>query len=327
MNAHWTLGLVIALGMTWSGFGQQEPQGAAAARKIVDARGMTKQQLLGQVSGFEEMVRKGEKAHRTDIEMGRLYWYLGVVCETAGKFGESESALMRSVALLRRTDDGGDLSEALDSLASVHMQIAEMRKAGSEEREALELRQKLGKKLLIARSWTTLADLSNQRGDFAQARDLAQKAVDEFSMDAEATAIDKLNASDALGMALCGLKNYAVAASLMARALREAKSAPPADDLGLGIGEFLLGYAHWKSGDVADAGREMKEGAKMMSMNGALEHPLYVTVLRQYAKFLHEMKDVEETKDVERQLRQAEAVVDVGVLRTETGAFGFERLR
>jgi len=49
--------------------------------------------------------------------------------------------------------------------------------------------------------------------------------------------------------------------------------------------------------------------------------------LKQYAKYLHESKNVEAASLVERQIRQAEAVVDVHSIQAGQGVFGFADLR
>ena len=99
------------------------------------------------------------------------------------------------------------------------------------------------------------------------------------------------------------------------------------NDLPIGLGHFLLGYAYWKSGDLSDAGPHMQRGMAAMSAELGWGHPAYVSALKQYAKFLHESKNVEAASLVERQIRQAEAVVDVHSIQAGQGVFGFAELR
>jgi hypothetical protein len=56
-------------------------------------------------------------------------------------------------------------------------------------------------------------------------------------------------------------------------------------------------------------------------------HPTYLRVLGYYSKFLHETRQVEAAKDVDRQIRRAEAVVDVRSLETRAAVNGFDGLR
>jgi hypothetical protein len=56
-------------------------------------------------------------------------------------------------------------------------------------------------------------------------------------------------------------------------------------------------------------------------------HPAYLKALTFYAQFLHEDRQVEAANIVERQIRQAEAVVDVHSIQTAQGMFGSSGLR
>jgi len=332
MSTRFVLGFVVALEMSCCVFSQQMLQtndSAGAAQSAAGgSRGQSRQELLRSVAADEAAVRKAEAAHATDEQLGVAYWRLGIAYEGAAEWGRSEAALERSASLFRRVADGGSkLATALNSLAVVHIATGELRKSEKEELEALNLREKMGDRLQIATGWSTLAALSLKQHKYEKARDFAGKAVAEFAANPKADETDKVAAEYALGMALCSLKDCASAVPVLKQALDDARAHFPAQELPVSMGEFLLGYAHWKSGDVQGAGREMQAGVTDMNAELGWGHPTYVAVLGLYAKYLHETRNVEAANDVERQIRQAQVVVDAGALQSGQAALGFDGLR
>jgi tetratricopeptide (TPR) repeat protein len=205
--------------------------------------------------------------------------------------------------------------------------MGDLRQAEREELEALRLRQALGGELEIARSWNALAELYFRRHKYAMARDFGQRAIDEFSADKRADVIDRISSRLNLGMILCYMKECPSAVPLLKEAIGIANTAFRPDDFPLGEGMFLLGFAYWKSGDVTDASDYMQRGTATMKGQLGWGHPTYMNALAQYAKFLRENKRGEDAEVVERQIRQAEAVVDVRSIPTRNGADGVAGLR
>lgn len=322
MNARMMLGWVVTVAMAASGFAQQMPQGPQ------EDAGALKQKLMNTAAAYEAMTRSAEQKHMAGLPLARMYWHLGIACEEAGEIGRAEAALQHAEVLFRQSDDkGGELAETLDSLAVLDGVTGRIREAKKEELEALQLREKLGDRLLMARSWTTLGSLALKQNKFEQTREFAQKAADEFAENKDATFNDRLSARYQLGMALCGLKDYTTAVAILKNAVADARSAPMEDPGPVGIGEFLLGYVYWHSGDMADAGTYMKTGMERMSPQLSWGAPSYVPVLRVYARYLHETNSVQEASAVDRRIQQAESVVSVGALQSGTGVFGFDGLK
>ena len=65
----------------------------------------------------------------------------------------------------------------------------------------------------------------------------------------------------------------------------------------------------------------MEHGKAILAERLGWDHPTYLGASRQYARFLRENRRVEDAEVVERQIRQAEAVVDVRALQTQKGVF------
>lgn len=324
MSTRLISGFVMVLAIVASGFAQQTPHvlpGPASDAASVH------QKLLDAVAASEAMTRKAEQEHLPDLHMARIYWNLAMSYEDAGETGRAEAALVHAETLFRRSDtNGGELAEALDGLAILNGATGKISAAEKEELEALQLRQKLGNRLTMARSWATMSALMLKQKKFDQAGAFAQQAADEFAENAGATFRDKLSARYALGMALCGQKDYATAVPVLKSAVADARSELSVQSAPVGIGEFLLGYAYWKAGDTANAGVEMKTGIDVLNSQFGWGAPSYLPVLRMYAKYLHETRNVAEANEVNQRIQQAESVVSVGQLQSNPAVFGFAGL-
>jgi hypothetical protein len=201
--------------------------------------------------------------------------------------------------------------------------MGKMGNAEREEQEALKLRESIGDRLLIARSWNDLASLFMAQKKYAKANEFAQQATTEFLTNSEAGAPDRISSRYTLSVALCSIKECVSALPVVKAAVDEAKATTEPNSLAVGFGTFLLGYMYWKPGDSVKAAEYMEHGKTLMSERLGWDHPTYLSASRQYAHFLRESRRVEEAEVVERQIRQAEATVDVRALQTQKGAFSF----
>ena len=331
MNVRFAVQLigVFVLSACFLGRGTAQNSGDAGQplRSDASANG-SKQNLLLQIAALEADARQAKAAHSEDIVLARIYARLGLYCRAAAQWGRSEAATERSVALFRRSGEpGGELAVALSQLGTLHAAMGKFREAEKEEQEALQLREKVGDRLQIARSWDDIAAISFAQHKLGRARDFARKAMDEFSVNPRAIPLDRISAGYGLAEALCLLKECASAVRYLKEALDEAKATLPPDDLPIAIGEFLLGFAYWKSGDMSNADGFMRTGTDAMSKRLDWAHPSYLAALTQYAKFLKQNRQVEAANLVERRIRQAETVVDFSTLQSGQGASGFAGLK
>jgi tetratricopeptide (TPR) repeat protein len=287
-----------------------------------------KQAILRQIAVSEADLRQKESAHADNAVLGRGYMQLGLWYTDVGLWNKAEADLEHAVALFRHASEPGDgLAEAVTKLGSLHVVMGRFGESEKEEMEALKLRQNRGDQLQIARSWEDLGGLYLAQHKYAKAKDIAQQAVTEFLSDGKATSYDRISSRYTLSLALCYLKDYQSAFPVVKDALDEANSTQQPNDLPVGFGDFLLGYIYWKFGDPAKADEYMERGKAIMAERLGWQHPTYLGVARQYARFLRETRHVEEAEAVERQIRQAEAVVDVGALQTPKSAYGLVGLR
>jgi tetratricopeptide (TPR) repeat protein len=296
-----------------------------AASNTADAM---KQNLMRRIALAEAAVRQAEAAHESTVVLSGTYVQLGLYYQSAAQWGRAEAALDHAVSLRRQPfESGADLASALSQLATLHVMMGKLRESEREEQEALKLRQNIGDPLQIARSRNDLAILYLAKQKYERARDLARQAEAEIDKNGRADVFDRVTARVTLAEALCDLKDCPSAISLLKAALDEAKAMLHPYDFPVGLSNFLLGYAYWKSGNMSEAEEFMKAGTDQMSVQLGWGHPAYVRALTFYAQFLHENRQVEAANIVERRIRQAEAVVDVHSIQTAQGMFGISGLR
>jgi tetratricopeptide (TPR) repeat protein len=319
MNVRMVIGSMLALLLCPLVSGQTPLQGGGNSPK---------EEILHRIAISETALRQRESAHADNAVLGKGYIQLGLWYTDAGLWNKAEADLEHAVALFRHTSEPGDgLAEAVGRLGSLHVVMGRLGESEKEEMEALKLRQNLGDQLRIARSQDDLGGLYLAQHKYTKAKDIMQQAVTEFLSDSRATSYDRISARYTLSLALCYLKDYSSAFPIMNAALDEAKATMQPIDLPVGFGDFLLGYIYWKSGDSVKGGEYMEHGKAIMAERLGWDHPTYLGAARQYARFLRETRHVEEAEAVERQIRQAEAVVDVGALQTQKSAYGLVGLR
>jgi tetratricopeptide (TPR) repeat protein len=288
------------------------------ARVVPDVS--SKQVLMHRIALLEAAGKQAEVAHASDVEIGRIYTALGLLYGDAAMWERSVDELEHAVALFRHAAaSGGDLATALSSLGRLHAVMGKLRESEREELEALKRRQERGDRLQMARSWGDLAALYLRQHKFAKAREFGQQATDEFVVNGRATVSDRISARYVLSLALCLTKDCPSAIPLLKLAVDEARATLKPEDYPIGLSEFLLGYAYWKSGDLSSADKYMQRGTVQMSAQLGWGHPVYLNALVHYDKFLRESRRMEDANVVERRIRQAEAVVDVQSLRSRSG--------
>ena len=69
---------------------------------------------------------------------------------------------------------------------------------------------------------------------------------------------------------------------------------------------FLLGYAHWKNGDLASAHEFMERGYDILGKEMSW-HPAYLYLMAQYARFLHDEHRRKEAQALEQAIKEKRA--------------------
>ena len=330
MNIRPVISVVFALACSCGLSGQQvaDSQNDQMVSGVGGPSTPFKQELERRIGRMEDTARRSEASHASDLELGKIYAQLGLLYQDVALWGRSESAVEHAVLLLRRDEASKkELAKALSELGNLHVVMRKLRESEREDQEALRLGEELGDKLQIAQSWDGLAALSLAQHKYEKARDFAQQAVAEFAANEGPEPFDAISARYTLALAYCHLKDYGSAIPLLTSTVDEAKVKLRGQTLPIGFGEFLLGYALWKSGDSSSASGHLEAAVAGVGERLGWGHPVYLRVLGYYSQFLRETRQVEAAKDVERQIRRAEAVVDVRSLGTGVGVNGFDGLR
>jgi tetratricopeptide (TPR) repeat protein len=328
MNARLVLKIVLLLSSY--ALGQETLQNGGeigqSAQVTANTGVVFKQKLMERIALDEAAVRRSEAAHVGKAELSKAYEQLGLLYEDLAAWERSEAALEHAISLLG-PEPNEDLAVALSDLGNLHIMMGKMRESEKEELEALRVRLDLGDRLQIARSWNDLAVLNLKKQKFEKAIDFARRAEAEFVANEKASALDRVSVRLALAEALCSLKDCASTIPMLKATLQEVMATLQGQELLVGFSNFLLGYAYWKSGEMSLAGEYLERGTTLMSVRLGWGHPAYLKALAHYAQFLRENRRIEAAKVVERQIRQAQAVVDVHSLQTSQGMFSSSGLR
>jgi tetratricopeptide (TPR) repeat protein len=326
MKVRLVASLIVALLIARCAPGQSVPgdarQSGTAVEDITKSSDASRQKLLRGVVVAEAAVQRAEAAHVSNVVLSKAYLQLGLWCQNAALWDRAEAALEHAIALLRHPPDApADLSAAISQLASLHLMLGRIHESEKEQQEALKIRLGIGDPLLIARSQDDLAILFLAKLKYDKARDLARLAEAEFTRNERADVLDRVTSRVTLSEALCNLNACPSAIPMLMSALEEAKASLPSYEFPIGLSDFLLGYAYWKSGKMTEAAPYLAQGTTEISKQLGWGHPAYLRALKCYAEFLHADRQQDAADVVERRIRQMEAVVDVHSLKTAQGMF------
>jgi tetratricopeptide (TPR) repeat protein len=332
MKRYLVAGLMVGL-LTVFAVGQQAEQAdgrnaqqasAGAPQSETDFPG--KPELLRGIALYEAAVQQAEAAHSTDRILATTYLHLGWMYECLGMYPRGEEVMRRAISILRSGPES-ELAGAISDLASLHVAMNELRAGEKEELEALRIREKVGDRRAIAYSWNHLAVLYLERRQYKKAVEFGQRAMDVIGDDPSADVLDRIGVRFTLAKSLCRTRECGRAIPLLQQGIELAKSNFGTDGLPVGCGYFLLGYAYWQSGDMDGAAEWMERGITQMKVKLGWGQPTYLVALTEYAEFLRKRGRKEDAMAVEREVRQAEAVVDVRALATRSGVFGLAGTR
>jgi tetratricopeptide (TPR) repeat protein len=288
----------------------------------------TRAEELRQIAMCEAAVKEAESTHASDAVLAKLYTRLASLYEDTARYDESEAVLEHAISLLRRNPGlPGLLAEDINNVGLLHAEMGKLREAESEELEALKLREAAGDSLEIARSWNSLAGLYFRHRKYAAAGDFFRRAMNEFTVNQGAGIVDRVSSRFGLAQALCAMNDCSSAIPLLKDGIDIARTECRPGDYPIGMGEYFLGLAYWRSGNLFEAGQHLEQGTAIMKEQLGWGHPAYLNALKQYAQFLRKSRRPEDAKAVERQIRLAEDVVDVHSIQTRKGVDALAGLR
>lgn len=268
-----------------------------------------KPELLRRVAVFEEAARNAPVAHASHESLLKIYLNLGALYEDLGMYLKSEDAMHRVISLLQ---DGpqDQLAEELGHLAVLHSVMGNIKQAEKDDMQALQVRKAVGDPTGIAFTWNDLADLYDKQRQFKKALNYAQKSFDVIGNNPAINPSDRIAVHQTLALALCGLRECDKAIPLLKEAVELSTASFGADNLLVGVDQYLLGWAYWHCGDMNSASELMERGTARMKIDLGWGHVVYVNAMDQYAQFLRQYGRMEAARSAESEVQQARSLVD-----------------
>jgi tetratricopeptide (TPR) repeat protein len=265
---------------------------------------LTKEELQKQIARYESASVGADIPKMAPLQAGQIWSRLGMLYQDAGRYGQSERAYehaMRSLTIAPVSRP--DLATAIDSLGTLSMEMGNVKEAEREESKALRIREESNLGSDLPKSWYHLATLYLREHRSAAAKEYAERATNAFFADMKSTPEDKIGSLLVLGSSLCQAREYPEAITKLHSAFQMANQIYGPDTFPTGFSGFLLGFCYWKSGDLSSAEGLMQGGIKIMGRDLGWEHPTYLTVMTQYARFLHDEHRKDEARSVEEQVK------------------------
>ncbi len=261
-----------------------------------------------------------EKIHQQKIAVeqtparndGEAWLKLAVLHQDAAQYHEAERAYSKAIELLH-AGNPLTLADALDLMGTMYVERGQTAKAEPLEEKALAIRENAKNALGTGISHMHLSALSLGKRDFSAAEAEATIAVSLLApedshpaMRTEASPEEQMMALADLSLAQCmsGACNAAVPG--LQRALRIAHAHYTAKSVPVGILDFLLGYAFWKSGNEHSAEEQMRSGTEEMATQLGWGHPTYLRALKSYRTFLSETGHTSEAQEVAARIAKLE---------------------
>jgi len=285
----------------------------------LNAQILTKEDLQKEIAVYEAASLHAETSTMSAVRAGQIWSRLGTLYQDAGRYGQSEGAFEHAMRLLTIAPvSKPDLATAIDNLGTLYMETGNVKEAEEAESKGLKIREEAGLKSELPRSWYHLATLYLREHHFRKAREFAQRSVDAFFADANATPEDRTGSLLVLASSLCQSHQYAEAIAKLQSALRITTQTYGPNQYPTGFSTFLLGYAYWKSGDLARASEPMQRGSEIIGKELGSEHPAYLIVMTQYAQFLRDEHKEDIAKAIEQQVQHKRAQLNANPAYSHT---------
>jgi tetratricopeptide (TPR) repeat protein len=249
-----------------------------------------------------------------------VYSNLGALYADAGMTRKAEAAAAHAVDLL---EDGPQarLAEELGQLAVLRVAKGDFHQAEKDELRSFHLREALGDPVSIARAQSELAGLFDLERKPLKALGFAEAAYKILGNNHEVSVSDRASVMHTLGFALTGTGSCDRGIQLLKDALELVKKEQGTGGMGVGFSEYMLGYGYWHCRDRKDTEEWMQRGTTDMSGEFGWGHNMYLSAMREYARFLRMNGELEAALSAQAVVNRAESVVDVNALASERETF------
>lgn len=234
---------------------------------------------------------------------GDAWWHLAIQYQNLARYKDSERSYSRAISLLAQQRPAA-VADVMDDMGTMYAQERKFLRAQRVELDALRLREERGDSVGVGLSWMHLAMASLGMHDLSNASTLAEMAVARLVMKEqnrvdgqEASSEEKMTALIYLSHVRCAQKEFSAAEESLTRARELAVASNSNHGLEVAYIDYLLGYAHWKAGDIQVARSQMQAGLGGMRPGLGWGHPTYVDALKQYRAFLVQHPMSEQTNE------------------------------
>jgi tetratricopeptide (TPR) repeat protein len=266
---------------------------------------LTTEDLRQHLAALEQATEQAEAKNIPAEQAGLLYSQLGSLYQDAGMYVPAENAFEQAMHKLTVAPVNQQaLAKNIDNLGSLYMEMGNLKEAERAEQKALKMREALPATPEVATSWYHLALTYTREHNEKQATAYAQQAVDGLSSNANATPEERVGSLVVLGYLLCHAHEYANAIEKLNTARQVIALNYPPNSFPAGLGEFLLGYADWKAGDVNSAGTLMQHGTEMIDTQLGEKHPACLPIMLQYERFLRQTHQKAAARSLEQRVER-----------------------
>jgi tetratricopeptide (TPR) repeat protein len=270
----WLLVFPLLLNLDQGAFSQQE-DAATVEKRIARDR---------------KTISEAERLQLNNGEVGRLWAEIASGEEDLGHFEQAESAYAHALEIFGR-DPSLQIAYAvtLDNLGTLYALTKRGDASLDCRKRVLEIFQRSGNLLRAARAESHLADAYLALGKNKDAERHALLADRELSALPDATREDRASALVGYAFASC-LSGHCAEGIIAARkAMSLAREALPPESFAIGQVHVALGYTEWRTGDIARAEGDLREGIRILRLRLPPSHPLVVQGLEIYRWYLSDL--------------------------------------
>ena len=243
--------------------------------------------VADRIARDRQFIDASETQKLTPAQVGRLWSEIASDEQDLGDFGQAEEAYNHALRLLEREPKlQKDYAITLNNLGTLLAASGRGEASLNCRRRALDIQQKLGDPLEIARAQAHLADAYLMMGQNKQARHQAEIANRALEALPQATQKDRASALLGYSFASCMTHHCAEGLSAALRAMGLASRAEPADSFALGQIGVGLGLAQWQTGDRTGAEASLKEAIRILRIHLSPGNPYLLQALEIYRQCL-----------------------------------------
>jgi tetratricopeptide (TPR) repeat protein len=250
-----------------------------------------------------ELIRTGEQQHLSPAQQAILWEQVALEYHLLGTdFRKAEDAYLRALHLEKAASARAQYASTLDNLSSLYLIYGRLDDAESARKQAIKVRQKLGKPADNAESEVHLADIALVRHQYKKAERLAQHGLHVMQSSPLPTRTGILSAFITLAYAECFRGHCGEGLMNAKQAVAFANIHFQPESTARGFALETLGFAEWKNGAPQDGEKTMLQSIQLLRTGLAPADPRLAGALLQYQAYLVEAHRSAEAQEIREQV-------------------------